>query len=420
MSDKCVTEALAEAVLVGRARKLATASMMLGILACFLPWAGTAVLNALGFQAQWRPPMVGGSWPVSTLPFAGTTIASLVMALAAVVTGHLAIIRAGGTVRWLFGVLPLLLAATLVILFFPGRHVRADVLFIGILVFPSLCVALAAFVFVHLPAARFRRVPQTSGVIWRPALGALFGYVAITLVALLALSAFSKGRHSWENAVCGNDLKQIGMVLRQYSNEAKGGYFPPLSSQPGVLMFSPEAIADETIRLNVDIGPLLTCPTTRFADQPTTGPASPFDDQSYFYLGYAVLNDDDVEAFAKAYHERLAEIESPEGGPFNEDLVVQIGGRTRVLHRLRDGVEGVLIAEGVASADDAAAAARVQSEIPVLIERNLGGHIEYPGNPPTPVPVAWVLCLSGDVRRVPTGEWPMTEKTQRILAELAK
>ena len=418
MTDQDAKETLAETSSIGRARKLATASMMLGILACFLPWAGSAALNALGFQAQWRPPFVGTLFPVSYLPFAGATIASLVMALAAIVTGHLAIARGGGTRRSLIGALIIYPAGAVIILFCPllvGLHIPQGVLFIGMLMFPSLFAALAAFVLVHIAITRFRRVPQTGGVIWRPVLGTLLSYLNIALIALLALAFFGKGRHSSDNAVCGGNLKQIGYVLRQYSNEVKGAYFPPLSSQPGVLMFA----ADEIPKKDV-IGPLLTCPTTRYAEQPTTGPASPFDDQSYFYLGYAVLNDDDVEAFAKAYRERLAEVESPEGRAFHEDLVVQIGGRTRVLHRLREGVENVLLAESAAPTDEVAATARIQNEIPVLIERDLGGHIEYLEGSATPIRVAKVLYMSGDVRVVPSGKWPVTEKTQRILAELAK
>ncbi|HUW63051.1 MAG TPA: zinc ribbon domain-containing protein [Candidatus Bathyarchaeia archaeon] len=407
------------AALVGRARKLATASLILGIVACALPWAGSAALNALGFQAEWRPPFVGTLLPVSYLLFAGATIASLVIALAAIVAGHLAIARGGGTRRSLIGALVIYPAGALIILFCPllvGLHIPQGILFIGMLAFPSLFVALAAFVFVHIAVTRFRRVPQTGGATWRPVLGTLLGYLNIALIALLALAFFGKGRHNSDSAICGNSLKQIGRVLQvEYVNEIEGQFYPPLSSQPGVLMFA----ADEVPQKDV-IGPLLTCPTIRYADQPTTGPASPFDDQSYFYLGYAVLNDDDVEAFAQAYRERLAEIEKPEGRVFHEDLVVQIGGRTRVLHRLREGVERVLISEDAAPSNDVAAAARIQNEIPVLIERDLGGHIEYLGNPATPIRVAKVLYMSGDVRFVPSGKWPVTEKTQRILAELAK
>jgi len=419
MTDQDAKETLAETSSIGRARELAGASVILGVLACSLPWAVAAFLNALGFQAQWRPPFVGTLLPISYLPFAGATIASLVMALAAIVAGHLAIARGGGTRRSLIGALVIYPAGALIILFSPllvGLHIPQGVLFIGMLAFPSLFAALAAFVLVHIAITRFRRVPQTGGVIWRPVLGTLLSYLNIALIALLALAFFGKGRHSSDNAVCGGNLNQIGRVLRiEYVNEIKGQFYPPLSSQPGVLMFA----ADEIPKKDV-IGPLLTCPTIRYADQPTTGPASPFDDQSYFYLGYAVLNDDDVESFAQAYRERLAEIEKPEGRAFHEDLVVQIGGRTRVLHRLREGVENVLLAESAAPTDEVAATARIQNEIPVLIERDLGGHIEYLEDSATPIRVAKVLYMSGDVRFVPSGKWPVTEKTQRILAELAK
>ena len=401
----------APAPIVRRARKLATASLILGILACSVPWVGAAVLNALGFQTQWAPPFVGTLIPVSYVPFEVAKIASLLVALAAIIIGHLAISRGGGTRLALIGALFFYPLAGLFIVRsgVGGRFLSQVIPFYYELALFALIATPAAFLLVHLVAG-FRRVRKTGGVIWRPVLGAMLGYFNVALIALLAVSLFSKGRHNADMAVCSNNLNAVGRLLREYVEHNRGMY-PPLSSQPGVLMFSPEAIPHQDM-----IAPRLTCPLIRYAEQPTTGPASPFDDQSYFYLGYAVLNDDALEAFAKAYRKKIAE-----GGIFDSDLVVENGEGRRVLHRLREGVERVLLTEGAGPTDEVAATARIQNEIPLLIERDLG-HINADNveGPVNRVRGAWVLYLSGDVRFVERGTWPITEKTQRILAELAK
>jgi len=265
---------------------------------------------------------------------------------------------------------------------------------------------------VHIAITRFRCVPRTGGVMWRPVLGALLGYVNIVLIGFLALALWGKGQHNLDMYVCLTNLRQIQNVLQAYAEHHKAAY-PPLCSRLGVLMFSPDAIPE-----NDQIGSLLTCPTMRHATSPTTGPASPFDDQSYFYLGYAVLNDDDVEAFAQAYRKKMAE-----DGNFDEDLVVENGKKIRVLHRLRADVERLLCAEaGVTPLvmDTTPVTAKVMGKIPILIERDFG-HINVDdAELPLRVPGAHVLYLSGDVGFVERGKWPITEKTQRILAELAK
>lgn len=253
-------------------------------------------------------------------------------------------------------------------------------------------------------------------------MGALIGYINVVAVALLLSFFFGKGRLNADMATCGANLKRMEVVLREYTNENEG-MFPPLSSQPGILMFSPEAVPPK----NSIIGPLpLTCPTARYAKKGTRTQnatymqTSPFDDQSYFYLGYAVLDDDDVEAFAQAYRKQVAE-----GGAFDKDLVVQEGEGTRVLHRLSLDVKEVWRAtqdphsvsphEGRESGFDSPCT--VTTDVPVLIERDLGHvYTDWDGPPRG----ANVLYLYDGIRFVERGTWPMTEKTQRILAELAE
>jgi hypothetical protein len=157
----------------------------------------------------------------------------------------------------------------------------------------------------------------------------------------------------------------------------------------------------------------------RKAKQPTTGPASPFDDQSYFYLGYAVLDDDDIEAFAQAYRKHVAA-----GGTFEGDLAVETGEGSRVLHRLSEGV-GKLLGTERAVVDTKVVGVPVnpdvQGQIPVFIERDFGHvRIENIDGRKVRVRGGRVVYMNGSDKFVPQGTWPMTERTQRILAELAQ
>ena len=422
MSDNDGAEDLAGSAVVARARRLANASVALGILAFALPWAGAAAFHALGFQTEWRAPFVAGLVPVSYVPFAGVKLAALVLALAAIVMGHLSISRGGGSRSSLIGALVACPAAALVVLWLlyatgivrPRPHQGISLYWL--MAFPSLFAAVAAFVLVHLASTRLRRVPQMDGVVWRPVLGTLLSYFNVAFIAIFALPYVAgKWGVNLDMSVCSRNLRGIESVLREYA-EAHGETYPPLSPQSGVLMFAAEAVAQ-----NKHIGSLLTCPTIRYAKQPATGSASPFDDQSYFYLGYALRNDDAVEAFAKAYRKKIAE-----GGTFDEDLVVEDAEGRHVLHRLTANAKEVLQASQDALSVSpyegrwpAYQSACVTDDVPILIERDLG-HRNVDSIDAPQVEGAWVLYLNNGVQFVERGTWPLTETTQGILAELAQ
>jgi len=293
----------------------------------------------------------------------------------------------------------------------------------GILSF--LCVgplaSIPSIIMGHIALSRIRRDPQAIGGSSMATAGLILGYVNIVIVAILIfvlapmmavfLPAFTRSQEASRRASCANNLKQMGIVFKMFAGE-QDGQWPELSSEPGRLMF-----ANQGTNLTMSVFPelltdtsILVCPSDsgdlhllrdRGAD---ANPQLLINDQSYFYLGYVVTNDMEVETLANAYRERVSK-----GLKFDEDLFVPqdrgSGART-VICRLREGVERYFIAD----MNKPAASGFSQAEIPVIIERP-EHHIPSGSN---------VLFMDGHVEfiRYP-GKWPMTETTIGILESLA-
>ena len=276
-----------------------------------------------------------------------------------------------------------------------------------------LC-SIPAIITGHLALSRVKREPSQSGDKTMAVVGLVLGYLnlvfvvfAVTLLALIMMPALFRAREAAQRASCQNNLKQLGLVFKMFSYEQPRGEWPRLSSEPGRLMFSndaplvyPEYITDLRIMLcpaDPDSPPLPDDPGE------LTDPGLVLDDHSYFYLGYALSSDADMQTFADAYRRRIAQ-----GLPFDEDLEVEPGagaGGGNKLYRLREGVERWFMSD----TNDPMASSDAQSEIPVVIER-LENHDGTGGS---------VLYLDGHVTWLPyPGKWPMTETTIGLLHEL--
>lgn len=226
--------------------------------------------------------------------------------------------------------------------------------------------------------------------------------LAVLLPAIARLQMENRPRN-W----CPNNLKQLALTMKMYADEDPRDFFPPLSPEIGRLSMDRAAIYPEYMP---DPNPNL-CPgdedrayleelrdatdwTPELVDQF-------FDDNSYFYLGYLVTNDEEMEQFARVYADMLVAGMRMEG-----DFEFPESKGVGDLWRLRTGIERVLFTEAEASSGSDH---RARAQVPLLIER-IGNHGVDGGN---------VVYLDGHVEfiRYP-GEWPMTEKTVRILNEL--
>ena len=211
--------------------------------------------------------------------------------------------------------------------------------------------------------------------------------------------ALESQRQAALRASCQNNLKQLGIVMKMFANE-KSGFYPKLQERPGRLMFRHEEIYPEFLTSPQ----VLVCPATRKDNQEMPDPSENiawyFEGRDYWYLGYAMMNEEQGLDFLKAYRE---EATTGDKRITDNDLP---GGHGMPIRRLREGVERFFVTD-ISDPDSAWLA---QSTIPTMIERP--GHHEGGAN---------VLFMDGHVESMKyPGEWPMTEKFIKGLQSLDK
>jgi prepilin-type processing-associated H-X9-DG protein len=230
------------------------------------------------------------------------------------------------------------------------------------------------------PAASYPRTPQRAIrknrswtkyalVSFLILVGVIVLVAVNTIPATIILPALERSREAATRASCANNQKQIGLSLLMFANEHDGAY-PPLSDQPGRLMFSldiyPEFLSDPSF--------LFVCPSDE--NSPMIESNEDFiDDHAYYYVSHAITSEEEGLAYVEAY--RAAALA---GDGFDHDFVLEDGA---ALPRVSTELEG-----------------RSASEIPVLIEKP-HHHEPTGGN---------VLYLDGHVEFLELGSrFPMTE-----------
>ena len=262
--------------------------------------------------------------------------------------------------------------------------------------------------------------------------------VVIAIIGILAailLPALARAREAARRASCQNNLKQWGLIFKMYANEWDGKLPPIADAQMpcpntddgagGAIGFSgcphgysiyPEYLTDMNIwvcpsdednrRAFYDGGPY---GTGSFNDADGNPIIECFDGISYVYLGWVIMNDDEVTAAAELVLDLILGNISPD-----EDFSVEdneyVGDHT--FYRLREGIERFMVTD----INNPAASAVAQSEMPVQWDW-LGvvpasfNHVPGGCN---------VLFLDGHVEFIKyPGEFPVTETMARLATAVA-
>lgn len=234
-------------------------------------------------------------------------------------------------------------------------------------------------------------------------LGGMFMIVGIGINAAIMLPALARAREAARRAECMNNLKQVLAVAQDYAKDAEGKVFPPLNPAAGALMFDPASVFPKYVASTE----IFACPSDVMSDpEAPRDTADGVNDESYVYLGYVIMNDEEMASFVEVYEARVEA-----GLGFEEDLPAPPGKGSfggDVFLRFGDNAVAVAKDKGVEL-----------GAIPVIWDQAADdGYITYFNHIPGGSNVGY---LDGHVEYVRYGGvWPMTKQMLTTMGALGE
>jgi hypothetical protein len=216
----------------------------------------------------------------------------------------------------------------------------------------------------------------------------------MALVVLTGVTATQKVIAEWFLVDCSNNFTYMGIILRMYAQDSVDNLYPPVRPGSGAMGFDlklllPDYATDETLGV-----------FSYHENNITSTQSGEPNKLDFYYPGYAIADQAELEAFAAALRKQIAD-----GGDFTENLPVAAGAGSwggNSLQRLSQETAYPPSGSELANTD-------AGPGVPLLIEKL--GHYRRPGG--------YVLYADGTSEFIEyPGKWPMTESAMALLKKL--